>query len=117
MAHLLLPALSKAAGRFALTQTSVDQAALACALERYRLAHGQYPEALAALKPQFVRAIPHDIITGEALHYSRIEKDKFLLYSIGWDQKDDQGKQTPGFATGKDKIGDWIWTPAPPPAN
>ena len=114
MAHLLVPALSKAAGRFAQTQTTVDQAALACALERYRLAHGQYPEALAALKPKFVRAIPHDIITGEALHYSRIEKDKFVLYSVGWNEKDDQG--TPAPATGSDtarKTGDWVWAPAP----
>jgi hypothetical protein len=118
MAHLLFPAISKAAARFALTQTTLDQAALACALERYRLAHGEYPESLAALKPQFVREIPHDIITGEALHYSRIENNKFVLYSVGWNEKDDQGASAP--ATGGNaarKTGDWVWSPAPPPAN
>lgn len=117
MARLLFPALAKAAGRFAQTQTSVDQAALACALERYRLVHGQYPEALAALKPQFVREIPHDIITGEALHYSRIENNKFVLYSVGWNEKNDQGTPAPRAASTAGKTGDWVWSPAPPPAN
>jgi hypothetical protein len=114
MSRLLFPALSKAAGRFAQAQTSVDQAALACALERYRTAHGQYPEALAALKPRFVRAIPHDIITGEALHYSRIKNDEFVLYSVGWNEKDDQGTPAPRSGSTARKNGDWVWTPAPP---
>jgi hypothetical protein len=112
MARMLLPALSKASKRFAMTQTAVDQAALACALERYRLAHGQYPESLAGLKPQFIREIRHDIISGEALHYARREKD-FVLYSVGWNEKDDQGTPEPRFGTGAGKTGDWVWTPAP----
>jgi hypothetical protein len=117
MARVLLPALARASGRFALGQTSVDQAILACALERYRLAHGEYPETLEVLKPQWVREIPHDVITGESLHYSRSDKDKFVLYSVAWNEKDDAGVQAPRSGGATAKTGDWVWTPAPRSKN
>ena len=41
-------------------QTLVNEAYIACGLERYRLAHGQYPETLDALVPQFAEKLPHD---------------------------------------------------------
>ena len=68
---LLLPALGNAAKKFAYAQTSVDLARIAIALERYRLAHGEYPESLDALAPQFIAKLPHDIINGQPLHYRR----------------------------------------------
>jgi len=40
--------------KVAFEQSEVDMAVLACALERYRLARGQYPEELNALIPRFV---------------------------------------------------------------
>jgi hypothetical protein len=113
MAGMLFPALAKAGGRFALGQTAVDEAALACALERYRLAHGQYPQSLENLKPQFVREIPADVITGERLHYSRVDGDRFVLYSVGWNEKDDAGVPAPRSGGATAKTGDWVWTPAP----
>jgi hypothetical protein len=117
LARILFPALAKACGRFALAQSTVDQTALACALERYRLAHGEYPETLKVLTPQFVREVPHDVITGEALRYSRIDKDKFVLYSVGWNEKDDAGVPAPRAGGATAKTGDWVWTPAPPRDN
>ncbi len=47
-------------------------ARMAIALERYRLAHGEFPESLDALAPQFMEKIPHDIINGQPLHYRRL---------------------------------------------
>ena len=41
-----------------------NEAQIVCALERYRLAHGEYPGTLDALSPQFIEKIPHDIIGG-----------------------------------------------------
>ena len=52
--RLLLPALGNAVRKFAYGQASVDLARVAIALERYRLAHGEYPESLDALAPQFI---------------------------------------------------------------
>ena len=72
-------------------QTMVNQARIACALERYRLAHGEYPESLDALVPQFIDVIPHDVIGGQPPHYRRNADGTFLLYSIGWSQKDHGG--------------------------
>jgi hypothetical protein len=76
-------------------QTMVNQALIACALERYHLAHGEYPETLDALLPQFIGAIPHDIIGGRPPHYRRNSDGTFLLYSIGWSQKDHGGQTNP----------------------
>ena len=72
-------------------QASIDLARVACALERYRLAHGEYPETLDALTPQFIEKLPHDIINGQPLHYRRTDDGKFVLYSVGWNEKDDGG--------------------------
>jgi hypothetical protein len=111
LAALLLPALEKSSFRFAQGQTAIDQAAIACALERYRLAKGEYPETPQQLTPQFLREIPRDVITGEPLHYQRTETNKFLLYSVAWDRKDDRG--VPAKSNVPKGGGDWVWAPAP----
>ncbi len=80
--NLLLPWTQ--AGETAYYQTSIDLAYMACALERYRLANGEYPETLDALVPQFAKTIPNDVINGRPLHYQRTPNEKFTLYSIGW---------------------------------
>ncbi len=111
MAKLLIPALSKAAHRSARVHTLTKLATVACALERYRLANGQYPDKLEALAPRFLESLPPDVITGQPLKYRRADADKFLLYSVGWDSKDDGG--VPAAETGKGKpataTGDWVW--------
>jgi hypothetical protein len=107
---LMLPALGSAAKKFAYAQSSTDLARLACALERYRISHGQYPESLDALAPQYVNRLPHDIVGGAALTYHPTVDGEFLLYSVGWNKKDDGGIA----AFKKDGLvdtdnGDWVW--------
>jgi hypothetical protein len=63
------PNMSHASSKFAEGQVWVDQTRIACALERYRLAKGVYPDSLAALTPQFIDKVPHDIMNGEPYHY------------------------------------------------
>jgi hypothetical protein len=109
---MLLPALGAAAKRFASTQESVDLARVACALERYRLAHGEYPESFDALVPQFITKLPPDIIGGQPLHYHRTNGGQFVLYSVGWNEKDDGGVPgygAPGRITPSFDFGDWVW--------
>jgi hypothetical protein len=101
-----LPNMSKATQRTADMQTMVNEAEVACALERFHLAHGEYPETLDGLVPQFIEATPHDIIGGQPLHYRRTDDGKFLLYSIGWNETDDGG--VPGTDSDMTK-GDWVW--------
>jgi hypothetical protein len=109
-ALMTFPALENAVRRFAVAQTFVDLARVACALGRYRLAHGEYPETLDMLAPKFIEKLPHDIINGQPLHYRRTDDGKFVLYSVGWDGKDDGGTValTKGDQADIDK-GDWVW--------
>jgi hypothetical protein len=51
LVSMLLPAVGASVKKFAYAQSSVDMAYVACALERYRLAHGEYPETFDALAP------------------------------------------------------------------
>jgi len=83
------------------------------ALERYRLAEGQYPEQLSALAPGYLESIPSDIMDGQPLRYSRIDAGDFHLYSVGKNHRDDGALRPPrkpaGAAKNKEYPGDWIW--------
>jgi hypothetical protein len=110
LARVAIPNFLKAMKTTARNQTTADQALIVCGLERYRRAHGNYPESLESLAPQFLEKIPHDIIDNGPLKYRRTDHGKFLLYSIGWDATDDGGK------TLRKKDGsidfespDWVW--------
>ncbi len=106
LAALMQPGLAKFPFKAASAQATLDQAALACALERCRLADGRFPEKLEALVPRFVAQLPKDALTGEPYRYRRVADAQFVLYSVGWDEKDDGG------VSGKtlfDEQGDWVW--------
>jgi len=105
-----LPSLGNCVRKFAFVQTSVDLARIACALERCRLAQGKYPETLDSLAPQFLPKVPRDIIGGQPLHYRLTDDGQFILYSVGWDEKDDGGTLalTKGGGMDQEK-GDWLW--------
>jgi len=107
VAALLLPSLDKSVRKAAEAQTVANHAGLACALERYRLANGQFPDRLEALAPQFMPQLPNDVLTGEPYKYRRTADAGFLLYSIGWDEKDDGG--VPGKYLYDETSGDWVW--------
>lgn len=107
---MLLPALQRCAEKAARIQAYTDLARVACALERHRLAHGQFPEDLAALMPQFIAKLPHDVINGQPLKYRRTDDGSFILYSVGWNETDDGGSVRLTTGGGVDaKHGDWVW--------
>jgi hypothetical protein len=98
---------------FALTafaQTSVDEVRIACALERCRLAQGNYPASLEALSPQFATDIPNDVITGQPLKYRSLTDGRFILYSVGWNITDDRGKVALDKSGNQNRQeGDWVF--------
>ncbi len=111
LASRAVPNFVRAASTLAHNQTKVDQAFIACGLERYRLMHGKYPETLDALMPQFIAKLPHDVINGQPLNYRRTEDGSFILYSVGWNETDDGGTgamSKEGKAMSWDE-GDWVW--------
>lgn len=115
MSLMVLPALDKSVVKFAYAQASMDLARVGCALERYRLAHGDYPPSLAALTPQFLKTVPPDVINGQPLHYHRTADGLFILYSVGWNERDDGGQISTNKNGQLDRNqGDWVWRyPAP----
>ena len=96
--------------RFAGMQCYVNEAIIACEVERYRLANGKIPATLADLH---MENLPHDVIGGGPLHY-RVTGDDYILYSVGWNGKDDGGKVV---LTDKGNVdvtkGDWVWSLKP----
>lgn len=110
-AKAFLPALGRVHFKLAVAQGSTDLAITACALERHRLASGQFPESLAALTPRLLKQVPHDVTTGKPLHYERTDDGQFLLYSVGWNESDDNGELAflPSGRGPEKKDGDWVW--------
>jgi hypothetical protein len=93
---------------FAQGQTARNEAMVACALERYHIHYGQYPDSTKALSPEFIQDIPHDVIDGNPLRYRRTADGGFVLYSIGWDEIDNGGV-VDKEATFWGRTGDWVW--------
>lgn len=110
---LALPPLAAASIRTARTQTWVDEARVACAIERYRLAHHELPDTLSVLTPQYISMAPTDLFfDGQPLHYKFNTNGMYVLYSIGWNEVNDGG--VPGLRTGSTPRvdatkGDWVW--------
>jgi hypothetical protein len=101
---------------FAHSQCVVDQATIACALERHRLAKGDYPETLQGLALANGKALPNDALTGGAMGYRRTSPGKYRLWCVGIDGEDDGGRRvidrtTPNATKFSDPIyrGDWVW--------
>ena len=107
---MFMPSYSAAERKFGYTQSAVDLATVACALERYRLAHGNYPASLAAVSPKFIESLPNDVVGGQPLNYRRTDDGRFVLYSLGWNEVDDGGTAalTPSGRPDNSN-GDWVW--------
>ena len=74
---------------------------VAFALSAYYADHAMYPEELAHLKPKYLTETPIDLFVGKAPIYRPL-KDGFVLYSVGENQQDDDGKYNP---QGADDLG------------
>ncbi|NOS71098.1 MAG: ABC transporter permease [Verrucomicrobia bacterium] len=95
-------------GLVSFMQNAVNQAIIACALERHYIANGKYPDTLDALVPDFLPRIPNDIARGRPMLYQRTDDGRYILRSVGPDGNDDRKKKTSD---------DWLWwygTNAPP---
>jgi hypothetical protein len=81
---------------FDLTETYVLGARTKLALERYEREHGEYPEKLESLVPRFLAAIDVDPVSQGTLRYRRGGAGRpYVLYSMGFDGRDDGGRQHP----------------------
>lgn len=92
----------------------LEQAVIACALERARLAQGRYPASLDGLTLADGRPLPLDGLTGEPMHYRVTPGGRYLLWSPGPDGRDDHGVRgqptSTGWLDGPAYVGDWVWS-------
>jgi hypothetical protein len=91
LVSLLIPAVRK-------VQAAHDRAIqfqrnmqVAFALVAYQRDNAKYPAKLADLAPRYLAAVPEDVYSGRTLIYRPTEKG-FLVYSVGLNGKDDEGR-------------------------
>ena len=72
---------------------------IACALERYRLQHGSFPQSLEAVKTELTPFAVTDPALPDKLLGYRLEPQGYLLWSAGEDGKDDDASADM----------DWLW--------
>lgn len=85
---------------------------VALAAHRHRLRHGEFPESIAAFDPDLLPFQPSDAYSGGTLIY-RLDGGTSLIYSVGPDRDDDQGRNDPYAArsSGVDWDGDFVIFP------
>ena len=84
------------------TALIVDRASrVAVAVERFERDRKARPASITELVPQYLAGIPQDPYTGSPLQYRRAA-DRYTIYSVGPNKKDDGGDLTSDFqAAGK----------------
>jgi len=85
---LMFPATGKVFDASARTQAVRDSAIAGIGFRRYQLAHGNAPEKLAELVPQFLAAVPPDPFSAAGPLIMVVEGDQFAIYSVGSDLQD-----------------------------
>jgi hypothetical protein len=78
------------------------------ALRCYQAENGRPPRQLAELVPKYLRHVPQDPFTSQALIY-RPQTTKWLLYSVGPDGKNDGGKPLSGVLKDSPPSGDVLF--------
>ncbi len=111
--EMLIPALDRAVWISYAGQAEHQAAATVVALLRYKAKHGQFPDSLDKLVPEYLKAIPDDPFGPGPLTYKR-QGDDFILYSWGLNFEDHGGQHNRDvFVTTKPE-GDYVfWPPEP----
>jgi hypothetical protein len=94
LSGMLLPALGSAAVKDVASRAYLRMAAMAFAVEAFRISRGRLPANLEEVVPGFIGGIPLDPFTGKALRYVALEAG-YRIYSVGPDGADDGGVPEP----------------------
>ena len=104
--HKFMPAFSRVITLEIRAIAQLRTARVGLAVQRYRLATGHLPDALADLVPTYLDAVPEDPFDGRELRYEKLETG-FVVYSVGEDRRDDGG--TERLPTGEKKKAPSSW--------
>ncbi|MFA5393916.1 MAG: hypothetical protein WC081_02340 [Candidatus Ratteibacteria bacterium] len=95
---LMLPALGRANQQQSICTAGLESLKLATALKIYKQKHGNYPDMLLSVSPEIIPELPLDPFTGKDYIY-RKEGKGFILYSVGPNERDDNGVYDPKHPT------------------
>jgi len=87
-----IPIIGRCDEKMALAEAYRRLTLTALALAACRAENGRYPADLSALVPAYLPEVPADVFRREPLVY-RLEKNGYLLYSVGPNFKDDGGEK------------------------
>jgi len=110
---LLLPAMDKIQDSYDRTQQTQVNLHIAFALAAYRADAGRYPARLDDLAPKYLAKVPADVFSGKPLIY-RPTENGYLLYSVGVNGVDEDGRWTDDEPKGDDLR---VRMPVPEPAR
>ncbi len=83
MSHILamqiIPTIGRASSEYLQLQSQRDAVILGCALERYRLKEGSFPEKLETLIPEYLPEMPPGSLSQGSLTYNRTETGYELI--------------------------------------
>lgn len=126
IARIILHSVSFIVQKVIHVEAQRRQAIVACALERYFIKQGRYPERLEELVPQFLASVPLDPVDQLPLRYRQADSARYRIWCVGMDGVDDEGKVNAGPVDNPAAIlskpqyqGDWTWQYVPvelPPA-
>jgi hypothetical protein len=105
--YLAIPAVKEMFARAASIEAGLRQARIACAIQEYALSEKALPSSLDQLVPKYLDEIPRDVINGGPMHY-RSDGKEYVLWSVGWNEKDDGGVSSPNERSPQKKL-DWVW--------
>lgn len=109
LSELMFPNFSSAWLKEAILEAFMGTGQIALASKIYKNQEGHFPEEIAALVPDILEKEPIDPFTGNPFIY-KLQEDGFIVYSIGSNEKDDEGRGT--FQVTKlvmEKDDDWPW--------
>jgi hypothetical protein len=78
------------------------------AAERFRLAHGRWPDSLSALVPEFLGEVPTDPFDRQPLRFRRCVQG-IMIYSVGPDGHDDGGILDRQHSASGSDVGFQLW--------
>jgi hypothetical protein len=88
---LLLPIHAALVNRMDRSEQNQRSLQVAFALAAFQHDHGKYPAKLSELAPRYIAQVPNDIYSGRDLIY-RPSETGYLLYSLGVNGEDDEGR-------------------------
>jgi len=109
MAGALVPNVVTVLFKRATLDAVFNTARIGMACKIYKNIYGDFPGELAELSPEILEKVPVDPFTGHPFIYKKQESG-FIVYSIGSNLKDDQGRGTWQIVSlVMEKDDDWAW--------